>query len=91
MKAKMIPPPRLRLGKDYKVENGKESGFSLFGQPIYSSKHSVRLAILYFRNADPRELISVMEDTSKNLGVEFSFDKYSLGEYDQRKSLIAIQ
>ncbi len=51
----MINTPRLALGDDQKVQEGKEAFFNLFNQPIYASKHKVKLAILYFR-ADLRDL-----------------------------------
>jgi hypothetical protein len=67
-KAKSIPVPRISLGQEEKVQDGKEAFFNLFSQPIYAAKHKVKLAILYFR-ADLRDMIRTFESTSKNLKV----------------------
>jgi hypothetical protein len=48
VQGKIIPMPKLNLGDNYAVEQGKEAFFNLYNKPIYSSKHSVKCAILYF-------------------------------------------
>ena len=68
-KAKYINTPRIALGDDQRFQDGKEAFFNLFSQPIYASKHKIKLAILFFR-ADLRELIRTFESTSRNLKVE---------------------
>lgn len=55
------------MGKNQKIESGKESFFNLFAQPIFASKHSLRVGIIYFRSSDVNELISVFDQTSKRL------------------------
>lgn len=41
LSAKTIPVPKLALGGNNAVDNGKEAFFNLFNKPIYASKHSV--------------------------------------------------
>lgn len=84
LKAKSIPTPKLALGEDQRVQEGKEAFFQLFGQPIYASKHKIKLAILYFR-ADLRDLIRTFETTSRNLKVELEYEKYELR--DERRAI----
>ena len=84
LNARMIPVPRLALGEDQKVPEGKEAFFNLFSQPIYASKHKLKLAILYFR-ADIRDLIRTFENTSKNLHVELSYEKFEVR--DERRAI----
>ena len=67
--AKVIPPPKLRLGNEQKVESGKESFFNLFAQPIYANKHSLKVGIIHFRSGNVNEIIDIFEKTAKNLGV----------------------
>lgn len=69
MKAKVISTPMLELGKDNCVDKGKEAFFNLFNKPIYSSKHNVNCAVIYFRGADINGLADTFKKTSNNLGV----------------------
>jgi len=48
IKGKIIPLPRLSLGDNKSVEEGKQSFFNLFNKPIYASKHSIRCGLIYF-------------------------------------------
>lgn len=52
MTAKLIPCPRLKLGSDKSIQNGKEANFQLFGEPIFDSKHSVKVGIFTYGNAN---------------------------------------
>ena len=48
VEGKIIPMPRLKLGENNSVDEGKEAFFNLFNKPIYSNKHDIKCAILYF-------------------------------------------
>ncbi len=87
-RGKTIPTPRIELGSDQKVQDGKEAFFNLFSQPIYQAKHKIKLAILYFR-ADLRDLIKTFESTSRNLQVDLSYEKYELR--DERNAIDDIK
>lgn len=84
MKARSIKAPILELGGKNSVQEGKEAFFNLFRDPIYQPKHSIKLAILFWR-ADLRDMLSTFENTSKNLKVDFSFSKYEMR--DDRRAL----
>ena len=71
LSARKIPNPKLELGKNKFVEQGKESNFQLFGQPVFSGKHPLRVAIIHSKNADLTPMIKTFESTAKNLNVEF--------------------
>lgn len=62
----------------------------MFSQPIFSSKHGLKVGIVYFRSANLGELIDVFEITSKRLGIDFKMVKISAGEYDNRRALKEI-
>ena len=89
-KAKLIPPPRLALGNEEKVEQGKESFFNLFAQPIFASKHSIKAGLVYFRSTDASQIVDLFEDTSKRLKVDLRVVKLSIGDYDSRREVSAI-
>lgn len=46
IKGKIIPAPKLALGNDRSIDRGRESGFQLFKDPIFSSKHSLKCGII---------------------------------------------
>ena len=88
--AKLIPAPRITLGSNQAVDSGKESFFNLFAQPIYSSKHSLKVGMIYFRNSDVNQIIDLFQDTSRKLKIEFRAVKISGGDFDQRKAVSVI-
>jgi hypothetical protein len=57
VKGRIIPMPRLALGENQAVEEGKEAFFNLFNKPIFSNKHSVRCAIIAFSGQDTHQLL----------------------------------
>lgn len=67
--AKIIPAPFLELGKNNSIDKGKEAFFNLFNKPIFASKHSINLGIIYAKSTDIRSLIDTFEKTSVNLAV----------------------
>lgn len=75
MPTKLIPPPLLELGSKQSVEKGRESGFQLFGQPIFSNKHNLVATILVNSGVDITPLISTFEQTSKKLKVDLKVNK----------------
>ena len=89
-KARLIPPPRLALGNEEKVEQGKESFFNLFAQPIFSNKHSIKVGLVYFRSTDANQIVDLFEDTSKKLKVDLRVVKLSIGDFDNRRAVSAI-
>ena len=89
-KAKLIPPPRLALGNDERVEQGRQSFFNLFAQPIFANKHSIRLGLVYFRNTDSHQIIELFEETSRKLKVDMKIAKLNIGDFDSRRAISAI-
>lgn len=87
LNAKIIPAPKLRLGRDERVESGKESFFNLFSQPIYASKHNVKVGIIAFRSSSLSEIMDVFDNTSKRLDIDFKMVKISVGDYDPRRAI----
>ena len=71
IKGKIIPMPRLQLGENNSIEEGKEAFFNLFNKPIYSGRHGVRCGIIYFNGQDTRPILDTFESTSRNLRVKF--------------------
>ena len=49
VKGRLIPMPRINLGENRSVEEGKEAFFQLYRDPIFASKHSIKCGIIYFR------------------------------------------
>ena len=62
----------------------------MFAQPIYGSKHSLKVGMIYFRNSDINQIIGLFEDTSKKLKIEFKGVKISCGDFDMRKAVSII-
>lgn len=90
IKIKKIPTPKLELGNNNAVDQGKEAFFNLFSKPIYASKHSIKCAIIYFQSADVSAMIKTFTDTSRNLGVEFEITKLDAGDSRDRNALESI-
>jgi hypothetical protein len=90
IKGKIIPMPRINLGENYSVEEGKEAFFNLFNKPIYASKHSVRCGVIYFANQETRQVLDTFESTSRNLHVKMEIVKLNAGEFDYRKAIQQI-
>ena len=65
----MITTPRVTLGKDNCIEEGKEAFFNLYNKPIYANKHKIRCGVISFKSADLRDLYRTFEQTSRNLQV----------------------
>lgn len=59
VKAKQIPLPQLQLGDRTSVEEGKQSNFRLFNQPLYNTKVQMKVACLAFRDFNIGSLESV--------------------------------
>lgn len=70
--AKLVPLPRLELGNKRNVEKGRESGFQLFRDPLYSTRESISCGVFAMQGVDTRPVISTFESTSRNIGVKFS-------------------
>ena len=51
---RIIPKPMIELGSESSIQKGKESNFQLYNMPIFNSKHSVRLAVIYFSGFDTK-------------------------------------
>ena len=89
--AKQIANPPLQLGGSSYVEKNKESFFNLFGQPIYSGKHSVNACILHTKYADVSPLIGTLEQTSKKLKVDLTIKKIELPMFKDRDVISGIE
>lgn len=87
---KIIPMPKLALGDDNSVEQGKEAFFNLYNKPIYAGKHSVKCGIIYFNGVDTRPLIDTFESTSRNLHVKLEIVKLNSGDIDRRKEITML-
>jgi hypothetical protein len=90
-KGRLIPTPRINLGDNNSVEQGKESFFQLHSTPIYASKHPIKCGVIYFANQDTRQLLDTFEETTKRLKVKFEAVKIKAGEYDNRKALDMLE
>lgn len=77
VKAKLIPSPKLQLGNNKSVENGKQANFQLFRDPIYESKHSIKCGIFTTQNSDVRGLIDTFKSTARNLNVKFEHEIFA--------------
>ena len=62
----------------------------MFSQPIYASKHSLRVGIVYFRSSDVNEMVKLFEDTSRRLKIDFKGVKICAGDFDNRRAINAI-
>lgn len=71
--------PRITLGDNNKIEEGKEAFFQLHSKPIFHSKHSIKCGIIYFSGQDTRLLLDTFEETSKRLNVKFEAVKVRAG------------
>ncbi len=87
VKGRLIPMPRINLGENRSVEEGKEAFFQLYRDPIFASKHSVKCAIIYFRGQETGPLIQTFDSTSRTLKVKFESVKLNMGDFDSRKAL----
>jgi hypothetical protein len=91
IRGKIIPMPRINLGENQSIEEGKEAFFNLFNKPIYGSKHNIRCGIIYFAGQETRPLLDTFESTSRNLRVKMESIKLNAGEFDSRKALSMIE
>lgn len=83
--AKLVPTPKLELGSNKSVEKGRESGFQLFREPIFSNRNSIRCGIFSLPNVDTKAAINTFQSTSRNLGVKFECDNIIIREQDRRR------
>jgi hypothetical protein len=90
IKGRIIPMPRITLGENNAIEEGKEAFFNLYNKPIYASKHSIRCGIIYFAGQDTRCLLDTFESTARNLRVKLETVKLNAGDFDFRKAISMI-
>ena len=73
--SKLIPPPQLALGNNKFVPEAKVSFFNLFGDPIHTSKHNLKLCIIHSKYADVGPMVTTLTETSKKLNVTLDIKK----------------
>ena len=81
----IIPSPVLMLGENKKVDNGRESNFQLFSQPLFSSREKLNIGLLYTDRTDVEGIERVFTNTCRNLRVKFNFVKENVGDTRDRK------
>lgn len=70
IQAKNLPAPTIYLGKENRVDRGKESSFNLFSQPIFDPKFKLRVGLIYFDRAEISELSETFIETSKKINID---------------------
>ena len=88
---KVIHAPKIELGESHSIPEGKESFFNLFKDPIYGSKHSVKLGLIYFNTADVSAVTDTFRSTSSNLRVKMEIIKLKCGDYNQKNAMGVIE
>ena len=84
-KAKVAPMPKLQLGKNKSIQQGKEANFQLFAEPIFQSKHGVTCGIVCFRGVDLKQLQEVFNNTSKKLEADLKLLVFEADKKDMRE------
>ena len=73
---RQINNPSLKLGSKCEIARNKESNFTMYSDPIYDSKHSVRMIIIHNSEYDVKAMKRTFEETSKKLDIDLKIKEY---------------
>lgn len=91
VRANKLNPPKILLGDNKEIEQGRESNFALRSFPIYKSNVKINLAILHFETVDITPIKSLFETTSTTLKIGLTMEVFDRGFYSNKNFLNDIK